>query len=100
MKKVTIKEVAKQADVSIATVSHVINETRYVSPELTDRVERAMEELGYKPNAVARSLKTEKTQTIGLIVSDISNPFFSTLVRGVEDTAMKNKHSVIVCNTD
>src|SRR6056297_3406123 len=96
----TIKDVAKKAEVSIATVSHVINNTRYVSPELTIKVKKAMEELRYQPNAVARSLKTEKTQTIGLIVSDISNPFFSTLVRGVEDTAMKNKHSVIVCNTD
>ena len=96
----TIKDVAKKAEVSIATVSHVINNTRYVSPELTIKVKKAMEELRYQPNAVARSLKTEKTQTIGLIVSDISNPFFSTLVRGVEDTAMNNGHSVIVCNTD
>ncbi len=100
MNRITIKEVAKEAEVSIATVSHVINETRYVSPELTDRVERAMEKLGYKPNAVARSLKTEKTQTIGLIVSDISNPFFSSLLRGAEDHSMENDHSLIVCNTD
>lgn len=96
----TIKDVAKEAGVSVATVSHVINGTRYVSPELTQKVEEAMEKLDYHPNAVARSLKTKRTNTIGLIVSDITNPFFSTLVRGVEDAAMENDHSVIVCNTD
>lgn len=96
----TINDVADEAGVSVATVSHVINGTRYVSDELTERVERAMEELGYHPNAVARSLKTQKTKIIGLIVSDISNPFFSTLLRGVEDHALEKDHSLIVCNTD
>lgn len=97
---VTMRDVAEEAGVSKATVSHVINKTRYVSPELTQRVKETMKELGYKPNAVARSLTTRKTHTIGLIVSDISNPFFSTLVRGVEDAAVENDHSLIVCNTD
>lgn len=96
----TINDVADEAGVSVATVSHVINDTRYVSEELTERVQEAMEELGYHPNALARSLKTEKTQTIGLIASDISNPFFSTLLRGVEDQALEKDHSLIVCNTD
>lgn len=96
----TINDVAEKAGVSVATVSHVINGTRYVSDELTERVERAMKEIGYHPNAVARSLKTQKTKTIGLIVSDISNPFFSTLLRGVEDRALEKDHSLIVCNTD
>ncbi len=96
----TINDVAEKAGVSVATVSHVINGTRYVSDELTEQVERAMEEIGYHPNAVARSLKTQKTKTIGLIVSDISNPFFSTLLRGVEDCALEKDHSLIVCNTD
>lgn len=96
----TIRDVAEEADVSVATVSHVINDTRYVSPELTDRVERVMEELGYHPNAVARSLKTQKTQTIGLLTSDLSNPFFSKTLRGVEDRALEESHSLIVCNTD
>ena len=99
-KIVTIKDVAEKAEVSVATVSHVINDTRYVSPELTERVREAMEELGYRPNAVARSLKTDRTLTIGLIVSDISNSFFSSLVRGVEDSAMEKNYSLIVCNTD
>ena len=96
----TINDVAEEAEVSVATVSHVINGTRYVSPELTERVEDAMEKLGYHTNAVARSLKTNKTQTIGLIASDLSNPFFSTLMRGVEDKALEEDHSLIVCNTD
>lgn len=96
----TINDVAEKAGVSVATVSHVINETRYVSSELTERVEDAMEELGYHPNTVARSLKTDKTQTIGLIASDLSNPFFSTLLRGVEDKALEKDYSLIVCNTD
>jgi len=96
----TIKDVANKAGVSVATVSHVINDTRYVSSELTERVNEAMDEIGYHPNAVARSLKTNKTQTIGLIASDLSNPFFSTLLRGVEDRALEEDYSVIVCNTD
>ncbi len=96
----TINDVAEEAGVSVATVSHVINGTRYVSNELTERVEEAMEKLGYRPNAVARSLKTNKTQTIGLIASDLSNPFFSSLLRGVEDSALKEDYSLIVCNTD
>lgn len=97
---ITIKDVANQAGVSVATVSHVINETRYVSPELTERVNEAMEKFDYKPSAIARSLKTERTHTIGLIVSDISNPFFSSLLRGAEDFALENHHSLMVCNTD
>lgn len=96
----TMKDVAKRAGVSVATVSHVMNATRKVAPETEKRVKKIMEQLDYHPNAVARSLKTQRTHTIGLIVSDISNPFFSTLVRGAEDFAMENGYSLIVCNTD
>lgn len=96
----TIGDVAEKAGVSVATVSHVINGTRYVSSELTERVENAMDELGYHPNVVARSLKTDKTQTLGLLASDLSNPFFSKLLRGVEDRALEEDYSLIVCNTD
>lgn len=96
----TIRDVAEKAGVSVATVSHVINGTRYVSSELTERVEEAMGQLGYRPNSVARSLKTDKTQAIGLVASDLSNPFFSTLLRGVEDRALEDDYSLIVCNTD
>lgn len=97
---VTIHDVAEEADVSVATVSHVINGTRYVSPELTEDVEEAMDRLGYQRNSVARSLKTQKTHTIGLIVSDISNPFFSELLRGVEKITTSESYSLIISNTD
>lgn len=71
-----MKDVAKQANVSIATVSHVINKTRYVSPELVERVKSAMESLDYKPNNTARDLRSNKVKSIGLIIPDISSPFF------------------------
>ena len=96
----TIRDVAKRAGVSVATVSHVINGTRKVAPETAERVHRAMEELDYHPNAVARSLRTRKTQVIGVVVSDITNPFFATLVRGAEDAALEAGYSIVVCNSD
>ncbi len=97
---VTIRDVAERAGVSVATVSHVINGTRKVAPETAERVRRAMEELDYHPNAVARSLRTRKTQVIGVVVSDITNPFFATLVRGAEDAALEAGYSIFVCNSD
>jgi len=96
----TIKDVAKDAGVSIATVSHVINSTRHVSEELTTRVRESLAKLDYHPDCVARSLRTQRTHSIGLIVSDISNPFFSVLVRGAEDAAAERGYSVIISNTD
>ncbi len=97
----TIEDVAKKAGVSKSTVSHVINETRYVSPELTEKVRKAMKELNYhSPNAIARGLKTQKTYTIGLIVSDITNIFSPYLARGLEAVASKKGYDVIVSNTD
>ncbi len=97
----TIEDVAREADVSKSTVSHVINGTRYVSPELTQKVQAAMKELNYhSPNAIARSLKTQKTFTIGLIVSDITNMFSPYLSRGLEDIASEKGYNVIVSNTD
>ena len=96
----TIKDVAKDAGVSIATVSHVINGTRRVSDELAQRVRASMAKLDYRPDSVARSLRTQRTHSIGLIISDISNPFFSVLARGAQDTAAEFGYSVIMCNTD
>jgi len=97
----TIEDVAKRAEVSKSTVSHVINNTRYVSPELTEKVKKAMEELGYhSPNAIARGLKTQKTFTIGLIVSDITNLFSPYMARGLEGIASEKDYNVIVSNTD
>jgi LacI family transcriptional regulator len=96
----TIKDVAEKAGVSVMTVSRVINNSRYVSQETREKVERVMEELGYVPNALAHGLITKRTHILGLIVSDITNPFFTTIARGVEDTAIKNGFNIILCNTD
>ena len=97
----TIKDVAEKAGVSTSTVSHVINKTRYVSPELTEKVKEAMEQLDYhSPNAIARGLKTKQTFTLGLIVSDITNLFSPIIARGLEDVASENGYDVIVSNTD
>ncbi len=96
----TIHDVARVAGVSVATVSHVINGTRKVNSETQARVRRAIEELGYQPNAIARSLRKRVTYAIGVLVSDITNPFFAHLVRGVEDAAHTAGYSVIVCNSD
>ena len=97
---VTIKEVAEEAGVSITTVSHVINDTRYVSDDLTEKVFRAMKDLNYRPNNVARSLRSGRTKTIGLIVPDISNPFFAEFSRKIEDIGFKFGYNVILCNAD
>lgn len=96
----TIKEVARQAGVSTTTVSHVLNNTRFVSNEVRSRVMEAMRELGYKPNALARSLRSGKTNTIGLIVPDSANPFFAELARAVDAEAIVSGFNVILCNTE
>ncbi len=96
----TMKDVAALADVSITTVSHVINETRFVSDELRTRVLEAMEELRYRPNMLARSLRLGETRTIGLIVPDNANPFFAQVARVVEDAGFDAGYSVILCNCD
>jgi len=95
----TIKDVARLARVSVATVSYVINGTRKVAPETAERVRKAVEELDYHPDAVAQSLRTRKTKVIGVVVSDITNPFFATLVQGAEECARKNGYSLLICNT-
>lgn len=97
---VTIKEVAEEADVSITTVSAVINNTRYVSPELTDRVQQAIRKLNYYPDQMGRGLRKGQSNTIGLIISDIENPFFPRIARGVEDSARENDYNLILGNTD
>lgn len=95
-----INDVAERANVSITTVSHVINQTRYVSDDLTERVRKAMEELDYHPNSLARGLRSGKTKTIGLVIPDISNQFFAEISRKIEDKGYENGYSVILCNTD
>jgi LacI family transcriptional regulator len=96
----TINDVAQRAGVSAMTVSRVVNGTGYTSAETRARGERAIEELGYVPNALARQLRSKRTQTIALVVSDISNPFFTTIARGVEDFCVGHGFSVMYCNTD
>lgn len=96
----TIREVAESAGVSYATVSHVINNTRVVSPETRERVLTAMAELNYRPNALARSLRQGKTNTLGLVLPDSANPFFAEISRGIEDEAFNKGYSVFLCNTE
>lgn len=94
-----IKDVAHKAGVSSTTVSHVLNSTRFVEPTTKSRVVAAMEELGYRPNALARSLRRQETLTIGVVVHDIANPFFSFLVKAIEGIAHRAGYSVILCNS-
>jgi LacI family transcriptional regulator len=97
---ITIADVAERAGVSKMTVSRVINNSGYISQPTRARVEQAIADLGYIPNALARSLRFKQTRTIALIVTDITNPFFTTVARGVEDMANEQGFSVIFCNTD
>jgi LacI family fructose operon transcriptional repressor len=97
---VSIKDVAQAAGVSTATVSRVLANGQHVRPELRERVLAAVARLGYRPNLVARSLRSQHSNTIGLIVSDIRNPFFTAISRAVEDTAYAQGFSVLLCNTD
>ena len=96
----TIYDVAKRAGVAPATVSRVINESGYVSEDTRLRVQAAIDDLGYAPNRLARGLRSKQTQTLGLVVTDITNPFWTTVARGVEDAASRHGFSVILCNTD
>jgi LacI family transcriptional regulator len=99
IKQPTMSDVAERAGVSKATVSHVLNNTRFVEEATRQRVMQAIAELGYRPSAAARSLKTNRTQTIGVIVSDASNYFFAEVLRGIEDVLRPQNYSIIVCNT-
>jgi LacI family transcriptional regulator len=96
----TIRDVAERAGVAPITVSRVINDSGYVSAETRARVEAAVDELGYVPNRLARSLRLKRTNTLALVVTDITNPFWTTVVRGVEDAANDAGFTVILCNTD
>ena len=96
---VGIKDVARAAGVSPATVSRVLG-NGVVSAELRALVEAAVRDTGYRPNLSARRLRSQHSQTIGLIVADISNPFFTAVSRAVEDAAYKAGLRVILCNTD
>jgi len=96
----SIYDVAREARVSLFTVSAVINKKKGVSATLSRRVEAAITKLNYRPNLLARSLAKHKTNTIGMVVTDIANPFFPAIVRGAEDAAQKAGYSVLLCNSD
>ncbi|KQW59725.1 LacI family DNA-binding transcriptional regulator [Variovorax sp. Root411] len=96
----TIKDVALKADVSVTTVSHVVNDTRHVSAKVRERVELAIRELGYVPNAMARSLKSNTTSTLGMLIPNSSNPYFAEIVRIVEDRCFGAGYTLVLCNTD
>lgn len=96
----TIRDVAKLANVSTATVSHVLTNARPVLPETRQRVLQAIERLNYRPSAIARGLSTRVTHSIAVMVADITNPFFASIVRGIEDRLEPLGYHLIVCNTD
>ncbi|WP_054026915.1 LacI family DNA-binding transcriptional regulator [Bacillus sp. FJAT-28004] len=100
MKATTIYDVAKEAGVSIATVSNAINGKGKVSSKKRDEIFKVMERLQYQPSVIASALMGKKTYTIGLLIPDVSNPFFSEIARSVEDLAHSEGYSVIVCSTD
>ncbi len=98
--KVKIKDVAKEAHVSVATVSRVVNDIPLVNEDTKQRVLDAIKKTGYKPNAIARSLKIQKTNTIGIMIPDISDPMYSDIVRGAEVTSEIYKYNIILIDTD
>ncbi|MFT3721301.1 LacI family DNA-binding transcriptional regulator [Pseudorhodoferax sp.] len=96
----TIKDVARQAGVSVTTVSHVVNKTRFVSAQGRARVEQAIRDLGYVPSAVARSLQRSATHTLGMLIPNSSNPYFAEIVRAIEDRCFGAGYNLLLCNTD
>jgi LacI family transcriptional regulator len=96
----SIKDVAKEAGVSIATVSRVLNDVDVVNEDTKKKVQDAIKKLGYRPNIIARSLKTQKSRTIGIIIPDISNQFYPEIVRGAEDVSNIYNYNIMLCNTD
>lgn len=96
----TIRDVARLAGVAPATVSRALNNSGYVNEQTRSRVRAAIVELGYVPNRLASSLRFKETRTLGLILSDVTNPFWTTVARGVEDAASDRGFTVILCNTD
>jgi LacI family transcriptional regulator len=103
MKPLSIKDIAKKANVSITTVSFILNgkaEKMRISQDMITKVEKIIKELGFRPNQVARSLRTGNTKTIGLIVEDISNPFFASIARLIEDKAYRHGYKIIYSSTE
>ena len=103
MKKVSISDIARKAGVSVSTVSFVMNDKAVkmrISREVIEKVENVAREMGYRPNQLARGLRTGKTKTIGLIVENIANAFFASMAKTIEDEAKKYDYKVVYCSTD
>lgn len=96
---VTMKDVAVKAGVSVTTVSHVINKTRFVSADAIEKVNTAINQLGYYPSAIARSLKSDQTHTIGMIIPNSSNPYFAEIIHEIEKNLFKAGYNLILCNS-
>ena len=96
---VSLRDVAKLANVSVGTVSNVLNRPEIVGEKTLNRVRETIQELGFVPNGFARQLRFGNSRTIGLIVPDVSNPFFTEIARGVEDGANKCDYAVFLCNS-
>jgi len=96
----SIRDVAKRAGVSMGTASNAINKPEMLAPETLKKVRKAISDLGFVPNASARTLRAGRTHILGLVVPDIANPFFTELAKGVNDAALKAGYVVILCNTD
>ena len=99
MKRITINDVAQRAGVSKSTVSHVLNNTRFVEDATRLKVLDAIKALNYRPSSIARSLVKKQTSTIGLLISDVSNPFYHEVIHGVESVALENGYDIFLCNT-
>src|ERR1700740_3523583 len=99
-KPATMKQIAERAQVSIGTVSHVVNGTAPVRDKLRNRVLEVIASLGYQPSQLARGLRRDSTNMLGMVIPDITNPFFPAVVRGAEDVAFSNGYRLILCNTD
>lgn len=95
----SIKDVAERAGVAISTVSNVLNRTKYVSPELIERVQKAVEELSYEVNPIARSMKNKKTRMIGVITEDMCGVFYPYIVKGINSVATEKGYQVVICDT-
>ncbi len=96
----TIYDVAKLAGVSTATVSRALNGTGQIAPATRTAIEQAVEQLGYRANTIARSLVTKSTQTIAFLLPDITNPFYATLVSGIQELALQSDHTMLLCTTE
>ncbi len=93
-----LEDIAKKANVSVATVSRVVNKSKYVAPELVEKVNAVINEVGYSPNQIARSLVLKKTKLIGVIIPDISQRFYSILLSGIEEVTSRCDYNILICN--